>query len=59
MLGKNGQWSGYSPGFACGASAFVTAVCSMPSASSKSTGAGIIAIPVASLGAAMNSQQDS
>lgn len=47
MLGKNGQWSGYSPGFACGVSGFVTAVCSMLSALSKSTGAGIIAIPVA------------
>lgn len=44
MPRENGQWSGYSPGFAWRVRV-CAAACSMLSASSKSTGAGIIAIP--------------
>lgn len=55
--GKNGQWSSYNPGSACGASAFVIYVCSMPSASSRSIGAGIVVIPVVSFRAIMTSKK--
>ena len=59
ILGKNGQWSSYSPGFACGTPVFVTAVCSKLPASSKSAGAGIIARPMAFSRAVMTSKQAS